>query len=221
MVKKVYKKMIVGLFAVLICVIGYVCIAEHTKKEDAPLPVDEETMLHSLNEYMGDRVPASATNPHVLFADAKSGMIVFGQGEKTMIFVTEDGGVTWEQTAIPAAGETWHAVVTGAAAINAQAYCVGYRYWGTNTGVNLYLTKDRGETWQQLTPETALPEEITGNMRYAEVAGVAYEDEKLLIQISCKTVSGVPWSMEVEAASGDFGETWEIIEIKEKATDEE
>jgi len=182
--------------------------------------VDAEEMLTALENYYKDELPDSASSPHVLFVDATNGMIVFGQGETTLIYVTKDGGLTWEQAEIPEAGQTWHAAVTCATAISATEYCIGYRYWGVYEGA-FYLTKDCGKTWTRLEPETAISKDITDNMRYAEAAGVTYENGKLVVQVSCKTMSGNPWSIEVNLESEDLGDTWKVIEILEKATDAE
>ena len=187
---------------------------------DSENKVDAKEMLTALENYYKEELPDSASSPYVLFADETSGMIVFGQGENTLIYVTKDGGRTWEQAEIPEAGQTWHAVVTCATAISATEYCIGYRYWGNYEGA-FYLTKDSGATWTKLEPEMAISKEITDNMRYSEAAEVTYADGKLLVQVSCKTTSGNPWSIEVKLESEDLGETWKVIETLEKATDVE
>ena len=173
--------------------------------------VDTEEMLTALENFYGEELPDSAADPHVLFADTHNVMIVFGTGITTLIYVTADGGVTWQQAEIPGAGKNWHARVTCATAIRATEYCVGYRYWGEYDGTNFYLTKDRGKTWTRLAPEAAIPEEITSNMRYAEAADVFFEDGRLVVQVSCKTESGNPWSIEVKLESEDLGKTWTMI----------
>lgn len=196
------------------------CVSNKTQEQKEVMKT-KEAILASLEDYYKDELPASAADPHVLFADTNSGMIVFGQGERTLIYITMDGGTTWEQREIPEAGKTRHAVVTCATAISATEYCVGYRYWGDYDGTNFYLTKDGGETWARLAPEKEISADITSDMRYAEAADVSYEDGKLVVQVSCKTESGTPWSIEVKLASDDLGETWEVVETREKATDAE
>ena len=136
---------------------------------------------------------------------------MFGVGKTTLIYVTKDGGITWEQTEIPEVGKNFHAWANCATAISAAEYCIGYRYWGDYDGTNFYLTKDSGKTWTRLAPETAIPEEITSEMRYAEAADVYYENGRLVAQVSCKTESGNPWSIEVKLESEDLGETWTMI----------
>jgi len=173
--------------------------------------VDTEEMLTALENFYGEELPDSAADPHVLFADTHNGMIVFGTGITTLIYVTVDGGATWQQAEIPESGKTWHARVTCATAIRAAEYCIGYRYWGEYDGTNFYLTKDSGKTWTRLAPEVAIPEEITSNMRYAEAADVSFEDGRLVVQVSCKTESGNPWSIEAKLESEDLGETWTMI----------
>lgn len=187
---------------------------------DLESKVDAEKMLAALENYYKEELPDSASSPYVLFADETSGMIVFGQGETTLIYVTKDGGLTWKQAEIPEAGMTWHAMVTCATAISATEYCIGYRYWGNYEGA-FYLTKDSGATWTKLEPKTVISKEITDNMRYAEAAGVTYENGKLVVQVSCKTTSGNPWSIEVKLESEDLSKTWKVMEVLEKATDAE
>lgn len=176
--------------------------------DSAELVTSSSEIIQQLETFYGEELPDSASDPHVLFADSNSGMIVFGTGVTTLIYVTKDGGATWEQTEIPEAGKNWHAVVTCATAISDTEYCVGYRYWGEYDGTNFYLTKDSGKTWTRLAPETAVPREITSDMRYAEVADVYYEKNRLVVQVSYKTESGNPWSVEVKLESEDLGETW-------------
>ena len=173
--------------------------------------VNADKMLTALKNYYKDELPDSASSPHVLFADTNNGMIMFGVGETTLIYVTKDGGITWEQTEIPEVGKNFHAWANCATAISAAEYCIGYRYWGDYDGTNFYLTKDSGKTWTRLAPETAIPEEITSDMRYAEAADVYYENGCLVVQVSCKTESGNPWSVEVKLVSEDLGETWKMI----------
>ena len=48
-------------------------------------------------------------------------------------------------------------------------------------------------------------------MRYAEAAEVYYENDRLVVQVSCKTESGNPWSIEAKLESEDLGETWKMI----------
>lgn len=170
-----------------------------------------EEMLTALENFYGKDLPDSAADPHVLFANANNGMIVFGRGITTLIYVTKDGGVTWEQASIPPAGETWHALVTCATAISATEYCIGYRYWGEYEGTSFYLTGDSGKTWTRLALESIIPEEITSDIRYAEAADICYEEDRLIVQVSCKTESGTPWSIEVKLASEDLGKTWTLI----------
>ena len=173
--------------------------------------VNADKMLTALKNYYKDELPDSASSPHVLFADTNNGMIMFGVGETTLIYVTKDGGITWEQTEIPEVGKNFHAWANCATAISATEYCIGYRYWADYDGTNFYLTKDSGKTWTRLAPETAIPEEITSDMRYAEAADVYYENDRLVVQVSCKTESGNPWSVEVKLVSEDLGETWKMI----------
>ena len=168
---------------------------------------NSDEMLTSLENYYKEGLPDSAASPYVLFADTTHGMIVFGTGITTLIYVTKDGGVTWEQMEIPEAGKTWHALVTCATAISATEYCIGYRYWGNYDGA-FYLTRDSGKSWTRLTPEAAIPEEITSDMRYAEAADVYYENGRLVAQVSCKTESGSPWSIEVKLESGSLYVTY-------------
>ncbi len=175
------------------------------------MEVDAKEMLAALENYYKEALPDSAASPHVLFTETNHGMIVFGTGETTLIYVTKDGGNTWEQQNIPESGKSWHAVVTCATAISDTEYCIGYRYWYEYNGIDLYLTKDSGETWTRLAPEAAISEEITTNMRYAEAADVYYENGRLVAQVSCKTKSGNPWSIEVKLESEDLGETWTMI----------
>lgn len=182
---------------------------------------EEEDMLSALKNYYKEELPDSASSPQVLFADVNNGMVVFGKGKTTLIYITKDGGVTWEQAEIPEAGKSWHAVVTCAAPISGTEYCIGYRYWGEYDGAVFYLTEDQGKNWTRLRPEVAIPEEITANMRYAEAAGVSYEEGNLVVQVSCKTIGGSPWSIEVKLVSGDLGKTWEVAEYWERATDAE
>lgn len=173
--------------------------------------VNADKMLTALKTNYKEGLPDSASSPYVLFADTNNGMIVFGVGKTTLIYVTKDGGTTWEQTEIPEAGKTWHALVTCATAISATEYCIGYRYWGEYDGTNFYRTKDSGKTWTRLAPEAAIPTEITSDMRYAEAADVYYENGCLVALVSCKTESGTPWSIEVKLESEDLGETWTMI----------
>ncbi len=186
-----------------------------------PFTVDEEKMVHSLKAYLGENLHSSASKPHVLFADAESGMIVFGQGANSYVYATKDGGITWQQREIPPAGHTMHALITCATALDEQRYCVGYRYWGEYVGVNLYLTLNQGTSWIRLPLEIMIPEEIAVDMRYAEVVGIDYEAGTLTAQVSCKTISGKPWSIEVTLESKDTGRTWTVIEKEEKPTDAE
>ncbi len=226
------------LLTIVVCIIVAVCFLTNPKSEQKEafsvdddnvgdtagtdlLPVDEEDMLASLENYYKEELPASAASPYVLFADPNRGMIVFGSGKTTLTYVTGDGGTTWEQAGIPEEGKSWHEWVRCATAISATEYCVGYGYWGVNDGTDFYLTKDSGKTWTRLSPDVAIPEEITSTMRYAEAAEVYFADNKLVVQVSCKTESGKPWSIEVLLASEDMGETWEVIEIWEKETDAE
>ncbi len=198
-------------------------------KEDAvvgitfypPFTVEEEKMVHSLKAYLGEALHSSAADPHVLFADTKSGMIVFGRGADTYVYATKDGGSTWQQKEIPPAGHSMHALITCATALDAQRYCVGYRYWGEYVGVNLYLTLNQGTSWIRLPLENTLPEDITADMRYAEIVGIDYDAGTLTAQVSCKTSSGKPWSIEVTLESKDTGKTWTLVEKNEKLTDAE
>ena len=191
-------------------------------------PVPTPSIVLSVQDFLtllktnyDGKIPSSASSPYVLQADASNCMIVFGQGATTLIYVTRDGGIIWEQAEIPEAGKHQHAVVTCAATISDTTYCVGYRYWGEYDGTNFYLTEDCGKTWARLSPEVVIPEEITTNMRYAEAVAVKYVDDKLQVQVSCKTTVLPPWSIEAELESADLGKTWSVVEIWEKETDEE
>lgn len=183
--------------------------------------LNDRDLLTLLKSNYDKQIPSSAASPYVLQADSLSGMIVFGTGETTLIYITKDGGVTWEQMEIPPAGKTWHAVVTCATAISATEYCIGYRYWGEYDGTSFYLTTDCGDTWTRLAPEMAIPEEITSNMRYAEAKDVIYLEDKLQVQVSCKTTTYPPWSIEVKLESTDMGKTWTVVETWEQETDKE
>lgn len=189
-----------------------------TATVDAPEPENLLTLLES--NYDGE-IPSSASSPYVLQANDSNSMIVFGQGATTLIYVTQDGGITWEQAEIPETGKHQHAIVTCATAIGDTTYCIGYRYWGEYDGTDFYLTSDGGKTWTRLVPEVAIPEEITSSMRYAEAVSVSYSEERLRVQVSCKTVSLAPWSIEVLLESTDMGETWSVVEIWERETDGE
>lgn len=181
----------------------------------------KEDLLTLLKSNYEGKIPSFAASPYVLQADASSCMIVFGQGATTLIYVTRDGGATWEQAEIPEAGGHQHAVVTCAAAISGTTYCIGYRYWGEYDGTNFYLTEDCGKTWARISPEEEISEEITANMRYAEAVAANYVDDRLQVQVSCKTTVFPPWSIEVKLESADLGETWIVVEIWEKETDAE
>ena len=189
---------------------------------DVPLEVPEEDdFLTLLKNNYKEEISLSASSPYILQADELNCMIVFGQGATTLVYVTRDGGTTWEQAEIPEAGKHQHAVVTCAAAISDTTYCVGYRYWGEYDGTNFYLTTDCGKTWARISPEVEIPEEITANMRYAEAVAVKYVGDKLQVQVSCKTTVLPPWSIEAKLESADLGKTWSVVEIWEKETDEE
>lgn len=219
------KKLVFGLMLLLLISVA-ACVTKNTNVHGELLQTElteekKNDILVSLKAYYKEELPSSATDPHVLFSDASNGMVVFGQGERTLAYITKDGGTTWEQTEIPEAGMTRHAVVTCATAISATEYCIGYRYWGDYDGTNFYLTQDSGKTWTRRMPETAISEEIIDNMRYAEAVDVSYEDGELAVWVSCKTESGNPWSIEVQLASEDLGETWMVTETREKKTDAE
>ena len=83
------------------------------------------------------------------------------------------------------------------------------------------MTEDCGKTWTRLSPEVAIPGEITANMRYAEAVAVNYMGDRLQVQVSCKTTVFPPWSIEVKLESADLGKTWSVVEIREKETDAE
>lgn len=182
------------------------------------ISLSEEDIVESVKRYYGEEFPVSATEPHVLFYDEKSGMIVFGRGT-TFVYITTDGGKTWTEAAIPKAGESLHALVTCAMVVGKTEYCIGYRYFSGDGGTELYYTKDSGESWTRLNPDKEIPEDITSCMRYAEVIAVSYTDGILTTQVSCKTISGKPWSVELELMSEDFGETWKVLETWELFTD--
>lgn len=184
------------------------------------IPTMEVDLLKLLENNYWQKIPSSAASPYILQADALSGMIVFGTGETTLVYVTKDAGATWKQMEIPRAGTHHHAKVTCATAISDTTYCVGYRYWGAYDGA-FYLTTDSGNTWTRLALEEEIPEDITSNMRYAEAVDVTYLENRLQVQVSCKTKDYSPWSVEIKLESVDMGETWCIVETWEEETDAE
>ena len=183
--------------------------------------LSEQDFLTLLKSNYDGQIPSSASSPYVLQADTSNCMVVFGQGATTLIYVTGDGGATWKQAGIPEAGGHQHAIVTCATVISDTTYCIGYRYWGEYDGTYFYITEDCGKTWERLSPEEAISEEITDNMRYAEAVAVNYMDDRLQVQVSCKTTVFPPWSIEVLLESVDLGQTWSMVEIWEKETDVE
>ncbi|MDE7211489.1 MAG: hypothetical protein K2O03_08625, partial [Lachnospiraceae bacterium] len=153
-------------------------------------------------------VPAwEESTPGITFADEQNGMISFGWWY-TVLLVTGDGGETWEMTrTVPEPGMADHNRADCIINCGENRYLVGYRYLTRPKG-SIWLTKDNGDTWEQV--EIAVPK-TQETFCYVEPVEASYDGERAILKMRMvlEDEHGVRSESFYDTVSKDGGETWE------------
>lgn len=158
----------------------------------------------------------SVSNPILLIGNNSKAMVVFGSGEKSLIYFTDNGGILWKEVSHPAAGDTVHFSVTGASAVDGGKYFIGYRYFGEYLGLDLYCTEDNGNNWERIPLEKQLPQDLPA-LSYTEVKSIEENEDTIKVTVSCVTEARNPWAYEVVFEYTSAGDTWTVKTVSETA----
>ncbi len=156
---------------------------------------------------------------YVDFFDAESGVAVVGydrgeQHESSRIYVTDDGGVTWNVVGTgPATG-----IIKGVKFIDEKIGFFCYNYVN-GMDSNLYITKDGGKTFSKITFEaqeldsTPTDKKLTWNEVYKEAIVPIYDKDGVITVYITQGSGGVYNGGKTAAKyqSSDKGNTWKYI----------
>lgn len=132
-----------------------------------------------------------------------------GGDAKFMVFVSSDGGYSWDQgkELDIKLGEGYHYTLQGPGSgmyYNAGVY-IGVQGWGSNPSVSGYIySKDGGKTWNTASLAGKLPKGVS-----VSESNVFYHKGK--IALGMKVESGNLGMNRVVYATGDDGKTWERL----------
>lgn len=147
-------------------------------------------------------------HPGIAFEDGEHGMIMFGWWY-TVLIVTEDGGETWKLTgSVPKPGTGDHNRADCITNCGENRYLIGYRYLTEPCG-SIWLTKDNGGNWEQVT--IAIPE-TEEKFCYVEPVEFVYDGKVVSLTACMKLEDEKGQRSEVcyVTVSEDGGETWKL-----------
>lgn len=122
------------------------------------------------------------------------------------IYLTDNGGDTWEEIENPYNIGEHHCVVTGAGFSTEEIGFISYRYY-EDAGPDIWWTSDGGDTWQELM--VTLPEEYSSEEYVFTPLSPTFNGSNGIYPI--KVVSQAVESTEmIYLYSDDYGITWDF-----------
>jgi hypothetical protein len=124
-----------------------------------------------------------------------------GPGNPFLLWLTTDGGITWNKTTAPSVPGANYSVVNSIMVIDDQFY--GFGLWGSTS--QIYMTTDGGSYW--FVGDLG----ITGDFVY----GFAFSEDKM------RGIAGAPYALPTIARTSDGGVFWDPINTNTGITNSE